>query len=79
MKEHFVIAFVDHTKRNFNTTARKKNARLKQVEQQCRRLGYQSNILATQLDKSTADAMKVSIDAAYEAAGYRYIPRPPLP
>tara|TARA_R100001039_G_scaffold33110_1_gene26473 strand:- start:411 stop:650 length:240 start_codon:yes stop_codon:yes gene_type:complete len=79
MGAHYVIVFVNDAKRTFNTTARKKSARLKQVVRQCRGLGYRKVVMADRLDKNTADAMKASIDTTYKAASYRYEARPPLP
>jgi hypothetical protein len=79
MREHFVMAYVNHASRRFTLTARKRTARLRGVTLQTKHLGYRALVIAHRLDKATAETMKRAVRSAYELAGYVYQTRSPLP
>lgn len=79
MGSHFVVVYVHDASKSFTATARMRRARLDGVTLQTKGWGYRALVIATHLDKATADAMKQSLCDAYKQSGYTYRTRPPLP
>lgn len=79
MGNHLVLVYVHDASKSFTATARMRSARLRGVILQTKGWGYRAIVIATNLDKATADAMKRSLCEAYKQAGYVYRTRPPLP
>jgi hypothetical protein len=79
MNEHWVVIYVNKRTKTFTATARKKSARLAQVDAWARTNGFTTRVvLASNIARAQANATKKREIASYKGHGYAYIGRPPL-
>ena len=79
MSTHFVVAYVNDGKKCFTLTARKREARLSEVDAQSSAAGYRHVLVASGLSKAAAEARKQVERAIYESRSYTYKTRSQLP
>ena len=75
---HTVVLYVHEASQRFTITARMERARLPGVDDQMTAQGYTRTVLATNLNKQQAEALRDQTRDDYVAQGYEYQTRPAL-
>ena len=78
MHEHHVIVYVNEIAKTFTATARKRSARLAEVDDWAKANGFVRAEKANSIDESSAKELKRLEIEKYDAKGCQYVLRPPL-
>ena len=79
MSTYSVVLYFNTVNKRFSVTARKTiGARLNEVDDQQKLLGFTRKLISSGVSQTTANRQKRATVAIQKAAGYREVPRPQL-